>query len=234
MLLAAAIAKSGPKETLQVWLQEYISTISHRKHNGTQTISTKPEGRDEIDSITALNNSAYLFYFSLDGTKHSTTEWNEHNDSLFVLLDKRVQQINKTTDSIPAFRTTLELLYTSYELARTATEIMQYISKQASYREIQKDLAQNVEDAAKRLQEAVLAKSATIKAALGESGWMDRVLDSVRQESDDASKDEASSSASVASALVDAVGEGFMEDWAGNIVESWKDSTDGFSYFKAV
>jgi N-terminal acetyltransferase B complex non-catalytic subunit len=218
---------------LRIWLLSYINTISERQHGATQAIKTSIPGQSELDSISAINSLAHLFYFALDGGD-AFAECSKHRESLSDILNKWTNRTLKVDGTEPASRTTLELLYSSYELTRMVTSVMKYISKQPSYLKVQKDISSDVEDAVKDLQDAVLSKSATIKKTLGESGWMDKVLDSLTQTSDDIGKDKSTSSEAFVTTLSDVVGEGFMEDWAGNVVESWKDSIGGFSYFKSA
>lgn len=234
MLLDAASGDSKPKkDMLQVWLQGYINTLSERKRDATQKTNSREHANNDSGSMKSINSLAFLFYFALnDG--HTVNEWNQHSKILCEILDERTTQIKELIGSEPASRRTLQSLYASYELTTTVTKVMAFISKQPNYKKVQKELSSSVADAAKHLLEAVLAKSAKIKAALGESGWMDKVLDSVRQNSNDAVKEEATCSESLVDTLSDVVGDGFMEDWAGSIVESWKDSVIGFSFFKPV
>jgi N-terminal acetyltransferase B complex non-catalytic subunit len=72
----------------------------------------------------------------------------------------------------------------------------------------------------------VIEKSSTIKKSLDEGGWIDKVLESVQGDPD------VADTTSVAGTLRSVVDENFMEQWAGEVVDSWKDSVKGFAYFK--
>lgn len=79
---------------------------------------------------------------------------------------------------------------------------------------------------AQRLLQTVAEKSAAIKKGLDEGGLIDKMLDSVLQGPDGAD-------ASVLGKLRDSVDESHLELWAGDVVESWRDSVAGLSYLKA-
>lgn len=74
-------------------------------------------------------------------------------------------------------------------------------------------------ESAKSVMEAVVQKSKEIKSGMDESGWIDRVLESI----------EVGDSGEQLRSLA---GENFMEEWAGCMVEGWRDSVTGLGLLK--
>lgn len=65
-----------------------------------------------------------------------------------------------------------------------------------------------------------------LKEALGEGGWLDRVLDLIFGGEDEETKDEGGE---VSRAVEEVVGgRGGAEDWAGKVVESWREGVKGW------
>lgn len=75
-------------------------------------------------------------------------------------------------------------------------------------------------ESAKQVVQAVGEVSKSIKNGLDESGWIDRVLESM----------EVGESGEQLRGLV---GENFMEEWAGCMIEGWRESVTGLTLLKA-
>lgn len=230
-LLDAAVKEAGPKkEILQQWLYNYVHVESLGKHHEKQPVELEALSQDGIDIVRSIDHMAHLLHIALE-TGHNEEVWSEHDNGLSNLLEKRLEQIIKIHESEPAFHSTLRLLYTSYGLARSVIGVMEYINKLSSHGKTQSQLSKEAEGASKKLIEQIVLKSTAIKKALEESGWMDRVLESVAQDPAERHSETAQTKP-IVGGFLDLVGEGFREDWAGNVLESWKDSVVGFSYFK--
>jgi N-terminal acetyltransferase B complex non-catalytic subunit len=233
MLLDAATKESAPKrDILRHWLQDYVDVNSLGNSHERRPAKLEALTEYEIDAERSINHLAHLLHVALNAG-HNENVWNEHDTSLSILLEKRLTRITKIHESEPAFQSTLHLLYTSYELAKSVTDIMEYIYKLSSYVKIPGQLNKEADKASRRLLKEVAAKSTAIKKALGDSGWMSRVLESVGQDQKE-QHGQGAETESFVEDFLDVVGEGFREDWAGNVLESWKDSVVGFSYFKAT
>lgn len=231
LLLEAAVKDSAPKgDVLQLWLQNYINIALRGKHH--ETPRTKPTRFTEIDidNRKSVDHLAHLLYLALK-TSHDEESWTEHDTELSNLLEKRLDQIAQIHESEPAFQLTLSLLYTSYELVKMVIDASAYISKLSNDVKNQGRFSKEAEKAAKGLLKSIVAKATAVKNALRESGWMDRVLESVAQDHDEC-QNQTAENESIAEVLLELVGEGFREDWAGNVLESWKDSVIGFSFFR--
>lgn len=74
-------------------------------------------------------------------------------------------------------------------------------------------------ESATQILEAVVEKSKVIKDGLDESGWIDRVLESMEARGP-------------GEQLRNLVGENFVEEWAGFVVEGWRESVTGLGLLK--
>lgn len=75
----------------------------------------------------------------------------------------------------------------------------------------------------------VAEKSVVVRKGLDEGGWIDKVLDSVLQV-----QGSEGEKASVLGSLTDLMDAGRLEVWAGDVVESWRDSIVGLSFLKVI
>lgn len=141
-------------------------------------------------------------------------------------LSERLSEIERLLYSTPATQETLESLYVTFEVGTTVRKLDRYLTRtELTGSQIQ--LHESLE-LAERLVKAVIDKSSTIKRDLDEGGWIDRVLKSVFQ-----GDPEVEDSTSIPGTLRGVVNDNFMEEWAGQVVDSWKDSIKGFAYFKS-
>lgn len=93
-------------------------------------------------------------------------------------------------------------------------------NKDVKAQKVQMEYSKMLVESAKKVLEAVEEKSKMIKNGLDESGWIDRVLESM-EVGDSGEK------------LRSLVGENFLEEWAGWVVEGWKESVTGLGLLKA-
>jgi len=85
--------------------------------------------------------------------------------------------------------------------------------------------SQAIVDEARKVLGLILELAVEIKKDLGEGGSIDWVLDALQRED----TEEETTTGKVVRELV---GEGFMEVWAGSVVESWNDCVEGFSLLR--
>lgn len=152
------------------------------------------------------------------------------NEDLSEALEMQLSNLSKIKDDALAVKDTLHPLYVSYELGTTVMKFFSYLSRirQDAYN-TKEEGSIKIRDMAQALLRAVVEKSSSIKKALDESGWIDSVLRSVSG----GEQPSGNQSQSIANMLTSMIDENFMEEWAGHVLESWRDSVVGFSYFKA-
>ena len=139
-------------------------------------------------------------------------------------LSDRLQDIERLKSAFaPATRRVLHSLYAAYDVGTTVLRLSAYLTQTKSDIKLHGSL-----NIAEKLVKAVITKSTIIKQSLDEGGWIDKVLKSVFQGDIDVAAD----SLSIPGALKSLVDENFMEEWAGQVADSWKDSVKGFAYFK--
>lgn len=155
----------------------------------------------------------------------------EYNRDLIESLEKHAVFVEGMEGLVPAFQETLHALYTAHEVGTAALNFCSYISRRG--KDVfgkQANTNEKVEEVAERLLKAVAAKCVAVKKGLDDGGWMDKVLESVLP---DEGVGASGMSAEILKAMRELVDENFMEGWAGEVVESWKDSVVGFSLLKA-
>ncbi len=227
---------SGEGALLLQWLKKHI--LSQKQKESSSLASEK---RSEI--LTGSEVLAQATYDALALVIHNTCDkvlWVEpdfrdkidgYNKDLIESLEKHAVFVEDMEGLVPAFQGTLHALYTAHEVGTTALNFCKYISRRGKdVYEKQLNADEKVKVVAERLLQAVAAKCAAVKKGLDDGGWMDKLLESVLP---DEGERERGISADVVKAMRELVDEYFMEGWAGEVVESWKDSVVGFSLLKA-
>lgn len=152
-----------------------------------------------------------------------------NNKEVCERIEEQVELLEGMQSLVPAFQGTLNAIYTAYEVGRTAIYFCKYLSgKGKTVHESQAEASKKIAEAGERLIQVVIDKCSVIKKGLDEGGWIDRVLESVFPESEQLGYPSASLVQAVRAVSDDV----FMEGWAGEIVESWKESIAGLSYIK--
>ncbi|CZR50694.1 uncharacterized protein PAC_00568 [Phialocephala subalpina] len=152
-----------------------------------------------------------------------------HNSELRERLEELAGLLEEMEAVVPAFQDTLNAVYTAYEVGRTAVYFCRFLNgKGKTVYETQTEASKKIGEAAERLIQVVVEKCAVVKKGLDEGGWIDKVLESVFPESEQP----GFPSALLVEAVRQVPDEVFMEEWAGEVVESWKESAAGFSYMK--
>jgi len=213
----------------QSWLSSHVKEIRERHGKDQEHISL---GLTECEAIFARSVDAIAYFINRacdreqwSEQKNDLNSWNKH---LHQQLEALLAHVGSIQESSPASQLTLHSLYTAYELGTMVINFKKYISKLDANSGLQEYADDEIVTIIQRLLEIVASKSTSIKKSLDESGWIDRVLESLLQNSQD-DTDDSSSAKGILEKLVD---DNFMEEWAGNVVESWRDSVIGFSHFK--
>jgi N-terminal acetyltransferase B complex non-catalytic subunit len=190
-------------------ITDSASTFSARSwlNQNIDSISKNLVGRDENYAIAKIVLGVSAFDTDL--------EWR---------LGERLRDIERL-GSAPATREVLESLYVAYDIGTVVVRLSKSLLRTDS---AQVEQLHGSLSLAERLIKAVNEKSSMIKRSLDEGGWIDKVLKSVFQGDPDVDNN----TTSIPGTLKSIVDENFMEEWAGQVVDSWKDSVKGFAYFK--
>jgi len=220
----------GEKVFLHQWLKNYLD-FQKQEISGSKLIT-----RSEDLARLTYYAIAHIIREACDHERWIIPDFlnilDTHNNELYERLEEQVELINDIQDFIPAFGTALHVLYTAHEVGRTALNFTRYLSKQGkSVYEKQAEACKKVAEIAQRLLQVVGDKCTISKKGLDEGGWIDKVLEIVLPDLDGSDGLGGLSRYTVVS-LKELLDENFMEEWAGEVVESWKDSVVGFSYLK--
>ncbi|TVY35438.1 N-alpha-acetyltransferase 25,NatB auxiliary subunit [Lachnellula occidentalis] len=216
----------GGKAASQAALQSFLGSPSEKFPKSSINLLTQPEEltRQIYDAMDLIIQDA------CDPERWSGQKFREqldsHNKELCESLEEQRSCVANIKGPVPALSSTLHALYTGYESGKTALKFSVYLSsKGKDVQESQAEANTKIAEVAQRLLQAVADKSLAIKKGLDEGGLIDKVLDSVLQGPD-------GTDASVLGKLRDSVDESHLELWAGDVVESWRDSVAGLSYLK--
>lgn len=219
----------GSTTSAQLWLSQNHSSIWKKVANMEQTRT----GR------LCVEDASYRVYFVMakiigivcNQHRWQNCEQHHHRGALEELegdLDKgliqEVARITWSQESAPVDGPGLRALYSIYELGRTAINFAAYVSRRDP--KLADGPRRRFAESGRQLVNVVIRKSSIIKKRLDEGGWIDKVLESVMQ------VDRGIDTVPIGETLKKVVDEDFMEEWAGQVVESWRESATGFSYFK--
>ncbi|KUJ22389.1 uncharacterized protein LY89DRAFT_636366 [Mollisia scopiformis] len=210
-------------------LQQSLSR--HIKQDSTSKVGVKSMTRAEQIAAHAHRAMAIILTESCDQELWLEGDFKTRLEGLNQELSNRLEELAELIGAmetvIPAFQTTLNAIYTAYEVGRSALNFCKYLSTKGKAVHLsQTEASKKVTQAAEQLIRVVMEKCAFIKKGLDEGGWIDKVLESVFPDS------QTGSELSLTEAVRKVTDEVFMEEWAGDVVESWKDSIAGFSYIK--
>jgi hypothetical protein len=192
-----------------------------------------------VDSVSK-NSARYWIDRSLDSTYDDKVGGDEFyaiakiiqggpsfEDDLQWRLIQRLNGVEQTGSIMgPASGKTLHCLYEAYDVGITVGRLDEYLFQARSNIKLSKSLK-----LAEQLVEATVTKATAIKKSLDQAGWIDEILKRVSREDPDVLVDSASRHTDLPGALKSLVDENFMEEWAGQVVESFRDSVKGFAYF---
>jgi N-terminal acetyltransferase B complex non-catalytic subunit len=221
------------KEILYLWLQQYLDSQSH-----SQVSKEGPEGTTRSEKLAAdtYHAMALILRASQDKDQWADTNFQDtlekYNTDLCERLNAQMALIEALKEPVPAFGSTLHALYTAHEVGRTIVNFCKYLSKQGKYFVgKQKEASTKVEELAGKLLQLVVDKCTVVKKGLDEGGWIDKVLECTLPEAQEGA--DSGVYLTVVSSLRGLLDENFLEEWAGEVVESWRDSVVGLSFLKA-
>ncbi len=215
------------KEMLHIWLKQNLDS---QKQSLSEKVGS--EGMTRPEQLAAATYHAMALILRASHDQDLWTENNfqgtldKYNNDLCARLEEQVALVETLNEPVPAFHSTLHVLYTVHEVGRTILNLCRYLPKQSKvFIEKQREASLKIEELARKLLQLVVDKCTVVEKGLDEGGWIDKVLECtlpVAQEGDGA----------IVSSLRELLDENFLEEWAGEVVESWRDSVIGFSYLK--
>ncbi|TVY28955.1 Phagocyte signaling-impaired protein [Lachnellula hyalina] len=222
----------GGKAASHSALQSFLASPPEKFPKSSGDLLTQPEEltRQSYDAM------ALIIQDVCDRERWADQKFSEqlesHNKELCESLEEQRSLVENIKAPVPALACTLHALYTGYEAGKTASKFSVYLSSKAkdipgSQSQSQGEANQKIAAAAQRLLQTVAEKCVAIKKGLDEGGLIDKVLDSVLQGPDGTDAD-----VSVLCELRDSLDESHLELWAGDVVESWRDSVVGLSWLK--
>ncbi|PBP18509.1 cytoskeleton organization protein (Dec1) [Diplocarpon rosae] len=231
LIIDPSVSSSGEASILQQWLKQHTASQDQ--------VSSSTAGGKDLTQSEVLAQSTYDALSLIISTACDKPLWTQpdvkdlldgYNKDLINSLEKHLVFADQMESIVPAFQSTLHALYTAHEVGTMAIKFCSYISRRGKdVYEKQSDANKTVAAAGQKLLQVVAAKCAAVKKGLDEGGWIDKVLGSVLPDGSDEMNEV---SVDIVAALRKLVDENFMEEWAGEIVESWKDSVVGFSLLK--
>jgi hypothetical protein len=168
------------------------------------------------------------------------------------VIQKSVQNVFDLVDDdegkwIPTFTSTLHPLYTAYEAAKLTVAAADLLTQQ-KLQPFERLVAKlgDMKGTAKGLRQMLKRTAEAVKERLNDNPWLDFVLQEVQHDNpivDDDSTirgDTRTNSGSESSvsylgigpSITRALGAEFLENWTGEVVESWRDSARGLACFK--
>ncbi|CAD6448066.1 2ed61336-c5c5-4340-ab1c-4ca208159de1 [Sclerotinia trifoliorum] len=208
--------------------REILSRVSTELHKQAGSIKTSPDGsfltHSETAVLEAYTDLASIITKACDPTASSAADFQTSletsNKSLCTKLKQHLSFIEGAQNATPALWDTLHILYTAYDLASTIINATKFLlQKDLKAHKYQIEQNKALVESAKLVMEAVAEKSKGIKNGLDESGWIDRALETM----------EVGDSGEQLRSLV---GENFIEEWAGFVVEGWRESVTGLGMLK--
>jgi N-terminal acetyltransferase B complex non-catalytic subunit len=215
----------------RLWLEHRLENTPEQKP-ASEGSRTNPTGltESEVISIQAHNSMTSIILYVSNEQRSEPSGVKALNEDLCEALETQLAHITRIKNGALAVEGTLHSLYMAYELGTMVVKFASYLSRtKPDIYNTQDETNLKTREVAGRLLQAVIEKSKTIKKELDESGWIDKVLEGVSH-GEQTSPDEPKA---IADTLKGVLGESFLEEWAGHILESWRDSVAGFSYFKA-
>ncbi|KAL2064750.1 hypothetical protein VTL71DRAFT_3888 [Oculimacula yallundae] len=238
LLIDPTTPTKGEGLLLQQWLAQYLSNHNHSPSSTPTTGSTNPDS----PSLTQPELLAQQVYTSIAQIIHNSctpalksepdikAKLAGFTQDLITSLEKVLASVENMEGVVPAFAETLHVLYTAHEVASAAVNFHGYLGRRG------KDVLDGyteweaVGKVGEKLMSAVSEKVRGVKRGMDEGGWIDKVLECVLPEREGDGEGEGDG---VVSALRELLDEGFMEQWAGELVESWGDSGTGLGMLRA-
>lgn len=215
------------KEMLHIWLKQYLDS---QKQRPSEKVGSEGMTRPEQLAAATYHTMALILRASHDQDLWTENDFkgtlDKYNNDLCARLEEQVALIETLKEPVPAFGSTLHVLYTVHEVSRTILNLCRYLPKQSKvFFEKQREASAKIEELARKLLQQVVDKCTVVKKELDEGGWIDKVLECTLPDAQEGH-------GAIVSSLRQLLDENFLEEWAGEVVESWRDSVIGFSYLK--
>lgn len=143
---------------------------------------------------------------------------------IIASLAEMTQLLHDKQTATPAFWDYLHMLYMAYEVNDAVVSLTRDASKGS-----EKLSCADLSEQAKKLQEAIHKGWVQYKDRMDESGWIDQVIESVAP-----SETEIEGVSEIAGPLKSLIGEDFLEERAGELVDSWRESIAGLTHLKML
>lgn len=234
LIIDPSTPTNGEGLILQQWLKQYLNSQKQQQQKPSSKVGSEDLTRLEALAKSTYDAMALIIYHASDRALWTEPDVKDkldgYNKDLAESLEKHLAFIDKMEDLVPAFERTLHTLYTAHEVGTAAVNLCGYLSRKGKdVYDKQADANKTVLDLGQRLLQATVGKCAAVKKGLDEGGWIDKVLESVLPEE---TEGQQGASVSIVEALREHLDEGFMEQWAGEVAESWRDSVTGLSLLK--
>ncbi|KHJ30724.1 putative cytoskeleton organization protein [Erysiphe necator] len=213
ILLIHSDIKNSKYAIHRKWLERYYIQAN------TSTIDTDSMTRSEALAYDICHSLALITYISCESTCWLEEDFDRcldrYNTNLLNAIESQRSLVSILKSYAIPSQITLHVLYTAYDVGNLCLEFHKYIlSFQNTTHKSQIKNNEKILQEAVSLLSDVDQKAGKIRKSLNEAGWIDRVLNIFNDE------------------VKETVNENFMEEWAGLVVESWRDSTIGLSYLK--
>ncbi|RKF76353.1 N-terminal acetyltransferase B complex subunit arm1 [Golovinomyces cichoracearum] len=211
-ILSLRYESNGTKHMLgRKWLERYSNQVH------TNTLDTTGMTSDEAVAHEICQLVALIAYLSCETPNLSKDEYEKslhtYNTKLIEAFEKQRSLVAQLEFVIPASQSTLHTLYMAYEVGKLMITFNTYVeSFESSANETQLEINKKFMHSVSYLIDDVVSAAQSIKAGLQKGGWLDQVLGNIDDE------------------LKTLVTEDFMEEWAGLVVESWRECASGLDY----
>jgi N-terminal acetyltransferase B complex non-catalytic subunit len=229
MLLSSVYAPEAKR------LGEFLRLINSADALGRvdETAFTEPEKQLVnlgLNMISMIRHACDPEVVKLKPTHSNLEEWACDANEGLSEIQESVKAVHKLVDDdrkwIPTFTSTLHPLYTAYEAVQLTDAAAKYLIqwKLGPY----EDLVAKIEEMKRMTAKICRSLKETTEAIherLNDSPWLDFVLEEVQI-------DDPSSSPGMGSLITESLGIAFLENWAGDVVESWRESAKGLACLK--
>ncbi|KAH8602738.1 N-acetyltransferase B complex non catalytic subunit-domain-containing protein [Bisporella sp. PMI_857] len=178
--------------------------------------------RPELITLQCSEAMAYTMCELLEDKQKELGE----PDAFGLRIHDKLERLNEVIGGIPetppARQSDLQSLYMGYDIGNTVLKFAKYLATNHS-----KHNSSRWREAALKLIKAIVEKSISIKRKIEEGGLIDWVVETLSGDNSVSREEELFNNA-----IGETIDDDFREIWAGEVIESWKDSIEGFSYFK--
>lgn len=215
----------------RLWLKNCLDDGTDQKtdHERLTARRSRPTENETI-SMQAHSSMVGIVLLIADPERESesVTSIQAFNKVLYEALEMQLACISEIKNEALVTQDILHSIYTAYELGVTVMKFISYLSRaKQNFYDTKVEDSVKIREIAERIIKVVMEKSTAIKKGLDESGWIDKVLESLVRGGG------MNEQNAVGDTLKGMIGENFFEEWAGHVLESWRDSVVGFASFKS-